>query len=395
MRRRRARSSASRATPPAVAELRRHAGDAAGRGATTADPLARRCTGGRAIGDDPPRATSPTLPRRVRRRCRASAAPAAGRTAGGADAPGGHADRRHHVAGGEVRPFTDQQIALLQTFADQAVIAIENVRLFPELEARNRELTEALEQQTATARDPGVISQSPTDLQPVLRHHRRERGAAVRGDRAAIFRLEGESTPARRDHTGRRTRWQRRSAEPFRRTAAEPWRARGRGSASDPYRGLPACRAESPRQCRARAAASRARGPCWPCRCSARECHRRDHVAAGARCGPSPTSRSSWLKTFADQAVIAIENVRLFQELEARNRELTEALEQQTATSEILRRHLELAHRPPAGVRHDRAERGASVRGRAQQPVPLRGGAARARRDLRLHTGGVEGARVC
>src|SRR5229473_318467 len=68
----------------------------------------------------------------------------------------------------DVRPFSDKQIALLQTFADQAVIAIGNVRLFDEVQAKTRELSEALTYQTGSSNILSVIASSPTDVGPVL-----------------------------------------------------------------------------------------------------------------------------------------------------------------------------------------------------------------------------------
>ena len=107
----------------------------------------------------------------------------------GAEAIGAIAIRRT-----EVRPFTDRQIELLETFAAQAVIAIENVRLF-------NETKEALEQQTATAEILRVISSSPTDLQPVLEAVAESAARLCESSDAIVFRVDGDEL-----RSGRRPR---------------------------------------------------------------------------------------------------------------------------------------------------------------------------------------------
>src|SRR5438093_2143121 len=92
----------------------------------------------------------------------------------------------------KVRPFTAKQVALLKTFADQAAIAIENARLSREVAARNRDLTEALDQQTATSEILSVISSSPTDVQPTFDAIAASAARLCDGQYTIVTRLEGE-----------------------------------------------------------------------------------------------------------------------------------------------------------------------------------------------------------
>src|SRR5262249_30905977 len=91
----------------------------------------------------------------------------------------------------EPTAFSDTQIALLETFARQAVIAIQNVRLFTELGAKNRDLTESLEQQTATSEILRVISSSPTDVQPVFDTIARNAMRLCEGSNGAVLSYDG------------------------------------------------------------------------------------------------------------------------------------------------------------------------------------------------------------
>ena len=234
-------------------------------------------------------------------------------------------------------PFPDSQIALLQTFADQAVIAIENVRLFNELEARNRDLTEALEQQTATSEILRVISQSQTDVQPVFDTIAAAALKLCGAAQRLVFDLRRRADPPRSasptsSRRRRRCIRQHFPTPPSRETRRCASHADLRSVVDDSGRPGRTPNTRSGRRPARGRISQRPRGAAV-----------RDGTPIGAitvgrpEPGTFPESQIALLQTFADQAVIAIENVRLFTELETRNRDLTEALEQQTATSDILR----------------------------------------------------------
>ena len=232
-----------------------------------------------------------------------------------------------HLRRLKVLPFTDNQITLLKTFADQAVIAIENVRLFKELGERNTELREALEHQTATAEVLGIISRSPTDVQPVL-DAIVESAARVCGVDDVILRLrQGESMVAQA-HFGP-------ISIPAGRVAMsidEPWFRWEREHGTLHVTDARAAQNEFPGLGVSSGFRSYLSTPL-----RSQEEFIGELEARRLEVHPFTPAQIKLFETFADQAVIAIENVRLFKELQERNRDLTEALEQQTATSEILR----------------------------------------------------------
>jgi GAF domain-containing protein len=234
----------------------------------------------------------------------------------------------------EVRPFTEKQIELLKLFADQAVIAIENTRLFEEVQARTRELTESLEYQTAIGEVLKVISRSPNRLQPVFDVIAQSASELCGSEYAIVARYDGELLHLVAQHNPRpgsadeTARWfPHRPVQPS--VLAPAVTANAVVHISDIENAeLPPSALKAFRRIALRAVVAvpmihegRAIGAI---------------AVSRATPGAFPQRQIDLLSTFADQAVIAIENTRLFEAEEASKRELQESLEYQTATAEVL-----------------------------------------------------------
>jgi signal transduction histidine kinase len=236
-----------------------------------------------------------------------------------------------------VRPFTDKQIELVQTFADQAVIAIENVRLFDEVQARTRELSEALEQQTATSEVLEVISTSPTQVQPVFEAMVARAAQLCEAHFSAVARFEDGllhlvaiNNLSPEETEAFHTLFPRRPTRNFVMGCAfiDAQPVQLEDVLADPdYDPRTAQVLQSKTKYRTFMAVPilKEGNPIGVIGCARREVR------------PFSNAQIALVKTFADQAVIAIENVRLFDEVQARTEELSASLQQQTATADVLK----------------------------------------------------------
>jgi signal transduction histidine kinase len=226
-------------------------------------------------------------------------------------------------------PFSERHVALLQTFADQAVIAIDKVRMLRSLEARDRELAEAIEQQTATSEILSVISRSPTEVP-----FDKIAAAAMKlcnASAASMFTFDGKLL-----HVAAMETEDPEAAADARRHFPRP-----------PDRGMAASRAILTRRLVAIHDTSTDADYEWGnadksgfrsvlCIPLMRDGTPIGAIGIGRReAGPFPEKLIALLQTFGDQAVIAIENVRLFKELAARTTQLASSVERLRALSEV------------------------------------------------------------
>ena len=225
----------------------------------------------------------------------------------------------------EVRPFTERQIKLLETFADQAVIAIENVRLF-------QELKESLERQTATSEILGVIASSPTDIQPVLDVVAENAARLCDANDAAIWRADGDKFWLVASYG---------SIPIHRREEFRSMNRRGPLGRAMIDRETIHIHDLSSSEIQAEFPAARTISEAVGVRTDLVTPLLREGIAIGAihirrtEVRPFSDKQIALLKTFADQAVIAIENVRLFKELDERTNELTRSVGELKALGEV------------------------------------------------------------
>ncbi len=232
----------------------------------------------------------------------------------------------------EVRPFTDKQIALVQNFAAQAVIAIENARLLKELRQRTTDLTESLQQQTATADVLRIISSSPGDLGPVFQTMLENATRICEAKFGILYRFDGEAF-----HFAADVGTPREFAEFLRRRG--PFQPPPGTNVDLLLRTKDVVRIADDSAGPAPGAAARFAGA----RSLVSVPMLKENVLIGAitifrqEVRPFTDKQIELVKNFAAQAVIAIENTRLLNELHQRTDDLTESLDQQTATSEVLK----------------------------------------------------------